>query len=374
QVHLSFSDLPPIPSKITHHEKNNHSSIVIHWQGSREYPNIFYVIQERHHLGVQFREEKLGDWSPGFVVGKPRLKKKYVFVPGRWYQVRVAAVNMHGSRGFSPPSEAFTMSRQPKPPGVPLNLKFEAVNLVRGKYWVELHWDPPVSELPLNNYIIYWSTFLQPTDSMDHKPAPVITHHEVISPDQTHFSIPDLDPSKNLFYIRVQALSVFGTRRLKSVMADKIFSPANYTEVDTLELPVMSTSKRKKRLGVKKSLPDFKVERMFTQRQELFAKLSWSGVAEGVTDHYTVTWSSNKCDNVSRSVSTDVSANVNRSVFTASTDNHWYTIHGLKYNCKYRASVKTHHHRLLFSSSITFTTPQCTPGHPCSKVFTSTVS
>lgn len=90
--------------------------------------------------------------------------------------------------------------------------------------------------------------------------------------------------------------------------------------MDTLELPVMSTSKRKKRLGVKKSLPDFKVERMFTQRQELFAKLSWSGVAEGVTDHYTVTWSSNKCDNVSRSVSTDVSANVNRSVFTASTD------------------------------------------------------
>lgn len=46
------------------------------------------------------------------MVGKPRLKKKYVFVPGRWYQVRVAAVNMHGSRGFSPPSEAFTMSRR----------------------------------------------------------------------------------------------------------------------------------------------------------------------------------------------------------------------------------------------------------------------
>lgn len=54
--------------------------------------------------------------------------------------------------------------------------------------------------------------------------------------------------------------------------------------------------------------------------------------------------------------------------------NHWYTIHGLKYNCKYKASVKTHHHRLLYSSAISFTTPQCTTGHPCSKVFTSTVS
>lgn len=83
---------------------------LVRWQGTHAFPHTFYVIQERHHIGVTFKLEKMGDWSTGFVVGKPRLKKKYVFVPGRWYQVRVAAVNAWGTRGYSSPSEPFSLS------------------------------------------------------------------------------------------------------------------------------------------------------------------------------------------------------------------------------------------------------------------------
>lgn len=350
----NLPELPQIPSNITLHESNNHTMFVVHWQGTQDLSNVLYVMQERHHIGVRFKEEKMGDWSVGFVVEKPRLKKKFVFVPGRWYQVRVAAVNQHGTRGFSPPSQASTLSSPPSPPGMPLNLEFEAVNLVGGKYWVELHWDPPVSQLPLSKYIIFWSAFLEATLNDDYQ---VITQHEVISADQTHFSIPDLDPSKDYFFIRVQAISVFGTRRLKSEMAQKFFSPANYTDAETLVLPGVSTSKRKKRLGVKKSLSNFRVERMYTQNQKLFAKISWTGLGNTVTDHYTVAWSTNECGNMSRTV------------FQASTENNWYTIHGLKYNCKYKASVKTHHHRLLYSSSLSFTTQ----AYPCSKELASAV-
>uniref|UniRef100_A0A8D9DWW6 Anosmin-1 n=1 Tax=Cacopsylla melanoneura TaxID=428564 RepID=A0A8D9DWW6_9HEMI len=334
----SITDLPPIPSNITHQEKHKGTSVLIHWQGPAESSDIFYVVQERHHIGVHYREEKLGDWCSGFVVEKPRLKKKYVFVPGRWYQVRVAAVNLYGTRGFSPPSETFKLSVQPKPPGAPLNLNFEAVHLVNDKFWIELHWDPPVSELPISKYVIYWSTLA----TFELKGSPYVKFQETISPEQTHFSIPELDRNKRVIMFEVQAMSMFGSRRLKGEKANIHINTPEYANAETLDLDLSNISKgnRKKRLRKKKKLSDFKVERIFNQNEELFAKLSWGGVGVNVTDHYTITWSSNQC------------ANVTRSVFTASTDNNWYTIHGLNYNCKYRTSVKTHHHRLLFSSSL----------------------
>lgn len=83
---------------------------------------------------------------------------KHLLSSGRYYIFRVASVNTHGSSGFSQPSPPFKLSKEVRAPGPPLNLsteseQFDGVN----KMWkVEMQWQPPISELPLRDYVLTW--------------------------------------------------------------------------------------------------------------------------------------------------------------------------------------------------------------------------
>jgi hypothetical protein len=79
---------------------------------------------------------------------------KHLLSPGRYYEFRVAAVDRHGSRGFSPASAPpFKLSRQPRAPGRPRNLHVGTKRLdARGRVLQTIHWAQPNSDLPIMHY------------------------------------------------------------------------------------------------------------------------------------------------------------------------------------------------------------------------------
>ena len=71
---------------------------------------VVYVIEERHHVGKMFKPSILGEWYFRQRTTKPKVTLKNI-VPGYWYQIRIAAVNANGTKGFSEPSSPFTPDR-----------------------------------------------------------------------------------------------------------------------------------------------------------------------------------------------------------------------------------------------------------------------
>jgi hypothetical protein len=49
----------------------------------------------------------------------------------------------------------------PKPPGPPLKLSVGSLVRVNGTLWGELSWEPPLSDLPIQRYKVFWSRQLQ---------------------------------------------------------------------------------------------------------------------------------------------------------------------------------------------------------------------
>lgn len=82
---------------------------------------VYFVVESRHHIGVSFAERKLeDDWQYHmpiaiYEVGRPASQKRYIgemkLKPGRWYQVRVAAVNELGTKGYSTVSKEFQLRK-----------------------------------------------------------------------------------------------------------------------------------------------------------------------------------------------------------------------------------------------------------------------
>ena len=53
------------------------------------------------------------------------------------------------------------MFTAPKAPGPPLNLAVGSLMRVNGTLWGVLRWEPPVSDLPIQRYKVFWSRRLQ---------------------------------------------------------------------------------------------------------------------------------------------------------------------------------------------------------------------
>ncbi|KHN83201.1 Anosmin-1 [Toxocara canis] len=82
---------------------------------------------------------------------------KHLLSPGRYYMFRVAAVNVHGSLGFSASSPPFKLSKEARAPGQPRDLSLgPASEDSRGLWRQKLSWTTPLSDLPIKNYILSW--------------------------------------------------------------------------------------------------------------------------------------------------------------------------------------------------------------------------
>uniref|UniRef100_A0A915PQP1 Uncharacterized protein n=1 Tax=Setaria digitata TaxID=48799 RepID=A0A915PQP1_9BILA len=155
------SHLLPIPTGISIQERKRKRSVIIRWvmqQMSRNQLNSnanLYVVQWRWSLHKD--SASISDWQTIVTRNKMYAILKHLLAPGRYYMFRVAAVNTFGSLGFSKSSQPFKLSKEPQAPGQPINLSLDSSEIDERNFWKQrIKWTPPISELPIKNYILSW--------------------------------------------------------------------------------------------------------------------------------------------------------------------------------------------------------------------------
>ncbi|KAK6105238.1 Fibronectin type III domain family protein [Brugia pahangi] len=154
-------NLLPIPTSISVQERKRKRSVIVRWvmqQMSRSQTNSnanLYVIQWRWSLHKD--GTSISDWQTIVTRNKMYAILKHLLAPGRYYMFRVAAVNTYGSLGFSKSSQPFKLSKEPQAPGQPLDLTLDKSEIDEQNFWKQrIKWNPPLSELPIKNYILSW--------------------------------------------------------------------------------------------------------------------------------------------------------------------------------------------------------------------------
>ncbi|KAG7258508.1 hypothetical protein CRUP_014641 [Coryphaenoides rupestris] len=114
---------------------------------------VVHVLQSRWNYGIQPSEDTATPWQQ--VAQTTELAARPGGVrPGRWYQFRVAAVNVHGTRGFTTPSRHFLSSREPSAPPTPSDLGVANMTFGPGRrVSARLRWGPPADpDVPVHHY------------------------------------------------------------------------------------------------------------------------------------------------------------------------------------------------------------------------------
>ncbi|XP_038104431.1 anosmin-1 isoform X1 [Culex quinquefasciatus] len=243
--------LPPVPSHVKLFEAGRGYRIAeIHWEINLEEEQltsaIYFVVESRHHIGMSFAERKLeNDWQNHtptaiFELKRAGSQKRYVgemkLKPGRWYQVRVAAVNELGTRGYSVVSREFQLSKKPNPPQSPKNLTLgPLVPNANGTYNRKVTWQLPRSDLPVDKYKISWSLYLNASTAGN---SSLFKETATVSAPARHYEIRGLHPN-SIYYLQIHAISVYGKRRLKSAAASDLMNTSIAEGVEKSALPSM---------------------------------------------------------------------------------------------------------------------------------------
>ncbi|XP_058981349.1 anosmin-1-like [Musca domestica] len=205
--------LPPIPKILKCTLIARELKVEITLQSNSSY---YFHVEIRHHIGSQLSPRKLSAWQYqpvellAEVLDLNRMLTTVGFYlrPGRWYQVRVAAINAYGFRGYSEPSQAFTLPNHPKPPKPPADLKVVSSHYDGQRVTIKIVWCASKSNLPIEKYKIIWSLYVNTFHES-------FVSNEAYVKDRHQYEITKLIPDSS-YYIQVQALSINGRKRLKS--------------------------------------------------------------------------------------------------------------------------------------------------------------
>lgn len=240
---------------------------------------IVYMLQSRWNIGIHPSEDHASPWTTVAMTLSEDVELSDLR-PQRWYQFRVAAINSHGSRGFTTPSKHYISSKDPSPPEPPMNVRVSNQTLAwagsppasqltersRGALVtvaVLLRWEPPrEGDLPVHNYRITWTSrhthtankhthTLQAVLSNVHTRA-AHTHtaeqskkesnSKVTQGAQCELWMEDLLPDTS-YILSVQTVAYWGQKRLKSHRVQLVFTTITHTGEDfSNELPSSSSS------------------------------------------------------------------------------------------------------------------------------------
>ncbi|KAI8420749.1 hypothetical protein MSG28_007966, partial [Choristoneura fumiferana] len=159
---------------------------------------ILYLLEEQHHIGPKYEEERLGGWNLLLRTNKTKASLRNLLKPGRYYRFRAAAVSSAGSRGFSDPSAPFNPRKGPRPPPPPKRLRVRPVGVDNGTVTIRLEWKEPNSDLPVMRYKVFWSRRVRGvTGDLDS----VLVNHQSIPKTISHFGVGKLRSEKAaIFY------------------------------------------------------------------------------------------------------------------------------------------------------------------------------
>ncbi|CAJ1060974.1 anosmin-1b [Xyrichtys novacula] len=244
---------------------------------------VVYLLQSRWNIGIHPSEDHASPWSTIAMTLSEHMVLSDLRSQ-RWYQFRVAAINSHGSRGFTTPSRHHISSKDPSPPEPPINIRVSN----QTQHWTALRqgtqltersrgsgvavavlisWDSPrEGDLPVHNYRVTWMPrHTQTTHRHTHRlNADAHTVHNnmhtrliqshtaeqdkkesntrVTQGAQCEMWLQGLLPSTS-YILSVQTVAYWGQKRLKSPRAQIIFTTITHAGEDfSNELPSSSSS------------------------------------------------------------------------------------------------------------------------------------
>nr|XP_012234083.1 PREDICTED: anosmin-1 [Linepithema humile] len=281
----SRNDLPAIPENLQIQQQKR-NLVLLTWRNGRPAANnvsannendVRYLVEERHLIGPRYLESRLSSWTVCHVSTKPHASLRGRLKTGHWYQFRVAAVNGNGSRGYSQPSRPFK-TKEPRNPKEPQNLTLSNARLVGGKLRINLRWVKPASDVPISFYKVFWSRLIHgPTNDS------ILVYHKTIFKDKTCYELKNLE-LKCQYFLQVQAVAIYGGRRLTSRKASKVFNSTDY-------MAYADVGRRSRRC--ERTEANLHVRRMNCHCGDVDVRLVWPTSNDATM--YNVTWRQESC-------------------------------------------------------------------------------
>ncbi|KAL0963619.1 hypothetical protein UPYG_G00308690 [Umbra pygmaea] len=309
---------------------------------------VLYVVQRRWNYGIHPSEDDATDWDTVAQTTEERVQLADIRA-SRWYQFRVAAVNVHGTRGFTAPSKHFRSSRDPAAPPSPANLRVTNMSLgAEGTVTAGFNWTLPVEpDIPVHHYKVFWSWTVPGKSLVPSKKK----RRKTTSGAQTWVDLEGLLPNSS-YTVELQAVTYWGQVRLKSTKASLHFVTI------TQDVSVKTAPKKEKKPEVmmpigstlsKRPGGPLEVGTPFYQDSQLQVRVYWKNRGEPLVSRYHVQWVPEYC-----------SHNETREPEKSVTQENFINLPGLLFACKYKVTVHTlKSKRRVKDESITFLTPTC---------------
>ncbi|XP_075717818.1 anosmin-1-like isoform X2 [Rhinoderma darwinii] len=305
---------------------------------------VLYILQRRWNYGIQPNEDQSTPWQTITVTAAQNINMTGIR-PGRWYQFRVAAVNMHGTQGFTIPSKHVHCTRDPLPPTAPTGLR--KYNLTVGHddtMSVNIIWTvPPEHDLRIHHYRLCWNI----KNSGELYSERKVESWVLIDGANTKFTLQGLLPDTE-YLVKIQAVSYWGQKRMKSPKAQFYFSTAQQDFKSVSMNPALNPCSRQG-----KSYKSCKIDLQaysFNHNNELKIQLFWKQMSENFVEPYTylIKWRAVTCD------SNDTIAG-RKEVKGLS-----YIITGIQLACNYKVAVRPFTLEGPLVEEVTFVkTPKC---------------
>uniref|UniRef100_A0A8C2IJQ5 Anosmin 1a n=1 Tax=Cyprinus carpio TaxID=7962 RepID=A0A8C2IJQ5_CYPCA len=293
---------------------------------------VLNILQRRWNYGIQPSEDGATEWQ---VVARTSEERVWLtdIRPGRWYQFRVAAVNVHGTRGYTTPSRHFRSSKDPAPPPAPSELHVSDMTFGADRsVSVRLSWSMSADlDIPVNHYKLSWSC-------SDHTIPSKLKRRQTTKGDSTYAELDDLRENRS-YTVELQAVSYWGQVPLKSSKAILQFTTSQrQSDLESTVSPVF----------IKPQSDLLDVGTPFYQDGQLQVRVYWKK-KDPTVNRYRVQWSPEFC-----------SHNGSRTQEKLTTQENFASLPGLQFSCKYKVIIQPVGSKgRAQAESTTFYTPSC---------------
>ncbi|XP_060038677.1 anosmin-1 [Erinaceus europaeus] len=303
---------------------------------------VIYVLQTRWNYGFHPSEDAAGPWQTVAQTTDQRVQLADL-PPSRWYQFRVAAVNVHGTRGFTAPSKHFRSSREPSAPPAPANLRVGNATALgdNGRVSVRVLWEAPLEpEVPVHHYKAFWTWAA-------HGAGTTPTHkrrRKTTQAAQTWVELEQLQPGRS-YSLEVQAVGYWGQTRVKGPKGVLHFTapPANKKPPERTGGGTAQPPAQRRRPG-----RVLDVGTPFYLDGRLQAKVYWKRLEEPALAQYHVQWFPEVC-----------SYNSTPGPSSRTTQENHLVLSDLAFSCKYRVIVTSTGPQGQLRAEAVFSTPPC---------------
>ncbi|XP_039599515.1 anosmin-1 isoform X1 [Polypterus senegalus] len=309
---------------------------------------VIYVVQRRYNYGIHPSEDDATDWTT-----VAQTTDEHVLLSdtraSRWYQFRVAAVNVHGTRGFTAPSKHFRSSKDPSAPPTPSSLRISNISTTAdGSLTARITWDlPEEPDIPVHHYKVFWSWTVSGKSMVPAKKK----RRKTTAGSQNYVDLEGLQPN-NSYMVELQAVTYWGQVRLKSAKVSLQFNTmrANNTKDHSLGLPKMRKSEHALSSNPGKRLTNpLEIGAPFYQDGLLQVKVYWKKGGDASIGRYHVQWMPESCIH-----------NETKEPEKTTTQENYINLQGLLFSCKYKVTVQGIKAKgRSKAETMSFTTPPC---------------